>query len=90
MIRGRGNGFAFNLEETTVNSDCHRLFRKRVKACEELQKHLEMPNQSEYLWKAVIAFDDYPFKTLNFGKNHVGVTKFKYTVSRWCLSQKDG
>ena len=73
---------AFNLKETSVNADRHRLFRRRVRACQELQKHLELPNQSEYLWRAVIAFEDYPFKTLGRGKNHAGATKFKYTVSR--------
>ena len=73
---------AFNLEETTVNADRHRLFRKRVKAVAELQKHIGLPDESEYLWKAIIAFEEYPFKTLGRGKNHAGATKFKYTVSR--------
>ena len=73
---------AFNLEETTVNADRHRVFRRRIKACEELQKHLEQPDQSEYLWKTVIAFETYPFKTCGRGKNHAGATKFMYSVSR--------
>ena len=31
---------AFNLDQTTVNADRHKLFRRRVKAVEELKKHL--------------------------------------------------
>ena len=71
---------AFNLEETTVNADRHRVFRKRVKAVEELRRHFGLPDEMEKLWLAVIAFEDYPFRTSGRGSRE-GV-KFKYTVSR--------
>ena len=73
---------AFNLDQTTVNADRHRIFRRREKACEELKTHLGLPDETLYLWKAVIAFEDYPFKTLGRGKEHTGAVKFKYRVSR--------
>lgn len=36
---------------------------------------------SLYLWKAVIAFQDYPFTTTGHGKDKTDTTKFKYEVS---------
>ena len=54
---------AFNLDQTTVNADRHRLFRRRVKAVEELKTHAGLPDEMEYLWKAIIIFENYPFKT---------------------------
>ncbi len=71
---------AFNLEETTVNADRHRVFRKRVKAVEELRQHFSLPEEMEKLWLTIIAFEDYPFWTSGRGSRE-GV-KFKYTVSR--------
>lgn len=71
---------AFNLDQTTVNADRHRVFRRRVKAVEELKTHAGIPDESIYLWKAIIAFENYPFKTSGRGSRE-GV-KFTYTVSR--------
>jgi len=71
---------AFNLDQTTVNADRHRVFRRRVKAVEELKTHAGLPDESLYLWKAIIAFENYPFKTSGRG-NRKGV-RFTYTVSR--------
>ena len=71
---------AFNLEQTTVNADRHRVFRRRVKAVEELNTHAGFPDELEYLWKAIIAFENYPFKTSGRGSRE-GV-RFTYTVSR--------
>ena len=71
---------AFNLDQTTVNADRHRVFRRRVKALDELRLHSNHPNEMEYLWKAIIAFENYPFKTSGCGSRE-GV-RFKYTVSR--------
>ena len=71
---------AFNLDQTTVNADRHRVFRRRVKAVEELNTHAGFPDEMEYLWKAIIAFEDYPFKTSGRG-NRKGV-RFTYTVIR--------
>ena len=42
---------AFNLDETTVNADRHRVFRKRVKAVEELQRQCGFPDEMEKLCK---------------------------------------
>ena len=71
---------AFNLDQTTVNADRHRVFRKRVKAVDELQLHIDLPDESIYLWKSIIAFEGYPFKTSGRGSRE-GV-RFKYTVSK--------
>ncbi len=71
---------AFNLDQTTVNADRHRVFRRRVKAVEELRRHMDLPDEMKYLWKAIIAFENYPFKTSGRGSRE-GV-KFTYTVSR--------
>ena len=71
---------AFNLDQTTVNADRHRVFRKRVKAVDELRDHADLPDEYLYLWKAIIAFEGYPFKTSGRGSRK-GV-KFTYTVSR--------
>lgn len=30
----------------------------------KLQVYAELPDKMEYLWKVIIAFEDYPFKTL--------------------------
>ena len=71
---------AFNLDQTTVNADRHRVFRRRMKAVDELKTHAGLPDESLYLWKAIIAFENYPFKTSGRGSRE-GV-KFIYTVSR--------
>lgn len=73
-------GLAFNLEQTTVNADRHRLFRKRLKAVEALQRHMGLPDEAEYLWYAVIAFEGYPFRTAGRGK--VPGVNFLYQVKR--------
>ena len=113
-------GLAFNLEQTTVNADRHRLFRKRLKAVEALErcagtlvvtkctettgeaerriagktKYLckedadvrygDLSDETECLWRAVLAFEGYPFRTAGHGKTQ-GV-KFSYQVKR----SKDG
>ena len=41
-----------------------------------------MPNQSEYLWKTVIAFEGFVFSTSGRGKEKKGATRFKYDVSK--------
>ena len=71
---------AFNLDQTTVNADRHRVFRRRVKAVDELKNHTGLPDELEYLWEAIIAFENYPFKTSGRGSRE-GV-RFTYTVSR--------
>ena len=73
---------AFNLDQTTVNADRHRLFRRRVKAVEELKTHAGLPDEMEYLWKAIIIFENYPFKTSGRGSRE-GV-RFKYIFPASC------
>ena len=71
-----------NLFREHVNDNDLKVFRRRVKACEELRGHIGLPDESAYLWRTVIAFQDYPFATSGRGKDHTGATKFKYTVSK--------
>lgn len=73
-------GLAFNLDETTVNADRHRLFRSRARAVAELHDHIGSPDENIYLWRCVIAFEQYPFRTSGRG-SRPGV-KFTYTISR--------
>lgn len=73
-------GLAFNLDQTTVNADRHKLFRRRLKAVKELQDYRDSPEEMERLWLAMIAFENYPFKTSGRG-SHPGIG-FKYHVSR--------
>ena len=69
---------AFNLEHTTVNADRHRVFRRRVKAVEELQDHLAFPDAEEKFWEALVEFQGYPFKTSGRGSQE-GL-KFSYII----------
>ena len=71
---------AFLLDQTTVNADRHRVFRRRVKAVNELQSHMDSPDVEVWLWKAIIAFEGYPFRTS--GRSNREGTRFKYEVSR--------
>jgi hypothetical protein len=66
----------YNLD--TMSAECERIrtFRKRRRSVEELKNHLSLPDESVWLWRCVIAFENYPFKTSGRG------VKFKYTVSR--------
>ena len=70
----------YNLD--TMSAECERikLYRSRRRAVDELQAHLDLPNESFWLWRCIIAFEGYPFKTSGRGSRE-GV-KFKYTVSR--------
>lgn len=65
----------------TMSAECERirLYRRRRKAVEELNAHICLPDQSVYLWKAVVAFQGFPFTTSGRG-NRPG-TKFTYDVS---------
>ena len=66
----------------TMSAECERIrrFRSRQKAVEELNSRLGLPDQSVYLWKAVVAFQGYPFTTSGRG-NRPGV-KFIYEISK--------
>ena len=66
----------------TMSAECERIrrFRARQKAVGELTTHLHLPDASLYLWKAIIAFQSYPFTTSGLGKQE-GI-KFTYEVSK--------
>ncbi|HQB98687.1 MAG TPA: hypothetical protein PKZ46_07105 [Candidatus Cloacimonadota bacterium] len=70
----------YNLD--TMSAECERikLYRSRKRAFEELKTHLSLPDETVWLWRCVIAFENYPFKTA--GRGGKGGVKFKYTVSR--------
>ena len=70
---------AFNLEQTTVNADRHRVFRKRGRVVEELKQHLGLPGEEVWLWKCICAFQGYPFSTS--GRGSRPGSPFKYSVS---------
>lgn len=68
----------YNLDEGTLNAERGRQFKKRKQACEQLQTHLDMPDAVIYMWSALLAFQGYPFATVNG-------YPFKYTVNEWEL-----
>ena len=70
----------YNLD--TMSAECERIrtFRNRRRSVDELNSHLGLPDESVWLWRCVIAFENYPFKTA--GRGGKGGVKFKYTVSR--------
>lgn len=55
----------YNLDQSggavSVNADRVRLYKKRKKACEKLQKQPNVEN----LWACVVAFENYPLKTVS-------------------------
>lgn len=56
----------YKMRESSVGADREKLYRDRKKACEALRKELENPVAEltcEKLWKAIAAFQDYPFRT---------------------------
>ena len=72
---------AYNLKEPTLYSEQGKRYRVRKAAVKALEEHKDLPDVSLYLWKAVIAFQDYPFTTTGHGKDKTDTTKFKYEVS---------
>lgn len=72
---------AYNLKEPTLYSEQGKRYRGRKAAVKALEEHKDLPDVSLYLWKAVIAFQDYSFVALGHGKGKAGATKFKYEVS---------
>ena len=53
----------YNLPETTLNAERKRVFRKRIRVCEQLRQKMDLPDAEQYLWEAIVAFADYPFET---------------------------
>lgn len=72
----------YSLDTLSTEAERIKLFRSREAAVEELQKHLDLPDVSEYLWKCICLFEKYPFQTSGRGKEHKNATKFRYTVSK--------
>lgn len=72
----------YSLDTMSTEAERIKLFRSRKAAVEELQNHLNLPDVSEYLWKCICLFENYPFQTSGRGKDHSGATKFRYTVTR--------
>ena len=54
---------SYNLSETTLYAEHGKAYRKRKNVCERLRWKLDSPDVEEYLWDAIVAFADYPFKT---------------------------
>ena len=65
----------------TMSAECDRIrrFRARRLALDTFHAHIGLPDQSLYLWKAVVAFRGYPFTTSGQGLRP-GI-KFTYEVS---------
>lgn len=72
----------YSLDALSTDAERIKLFRKRQKAVKELHEHIGLPDESEYLWRVVIAFEGFPFSTTGRGKDQKGAVRFKYTVSR--------
>lgn len=70
----------YSLDTMSAESERIRLYRARQRAVADLHIHTGMPDESLWLWKTVIAFEAYPFRTSGRGSRE-GV-KFTYTVSR--------
>lgn len=54
---------SYNLSEPTLYAEHGKAYRKRKNVCERLRWKLDSPDVEEYLWDAIVAFADYPFKT---------------------------
>lgn len=76
FIRG-----AYLLDDPTLYAEQCRQFRKRKKACDSYRDHIGDADEEIYLWSALKAFQNYPFKLRD--------ERFKYQVidDRLCFSQ---
>ena len=54
---------AYNLEDPPQFAEKCRTFRKRKRACEQLSDRLDDTDCCQILWKAILAFEQYPFRT---------------------------
>ena len=70
----------YNLDTMSAECERIRLYRARRRAVSDLRAHLDLPDESLWLWRCVIAFEGYPFNTSGRG-SRPGV-KFRYPVSR--------
>lgn len=69
---------AYNVDELSLNAERIRKFRARQEAVRLIQSCIEdnVRDLEKYVWKAMIPFADYPFRTER-GK------KYKYAVVGW-------
>ena len=70
----------YNMDTMSAECERIRLYRARRKAVSNLHDHLFLPDASFYWWKAIIAFQSYPFTTS--GRSNRAGTKFTYEVSK--------
>ena len=59
-----------------------KLFRNLEDDLLVLQNHIGLSDELIFLWRTVIAFENFPFQTLGRGREHTGAKMFQYTVSR--------
>lgn len=55
----------YNLPEPPLNAERRRVYRKRISTCEKLKQEIDSSDVEKYLWDAIVAFADYPFRTEN-------------------------
>ena len=67
----------YNAAEISLNAERCRTYKNRQ---EQVRLLKEIPSE-ENLWQAVIAFQDYPFKTVNGGKSCMAGFVLKNTLS---------
>jgi len=72
----------YSLDTLSTEAERIKLFRSRKAAVDELALHIDLLDVSEYLWRCICVFENYPFQTYGRGKDHSGATKFRYTVTR--------
>ena len=53
----------YNLDNPTLCAEQNRRFRKRKAVCKALIEHLDDDMAEEYLWEAIVAFENYLFQT---------------------------
>lgn len=70
----------YSLDTMSAESERIRLYRARQQAVAALHIHAGMPDENFWLWKTVIAFEAYPFKTS--GRVSKEGVRFTYMVSR--------
>ena len=70
---------AYNLESPTLYSEQGKRYRNRRAAVEDLKMHRGLPEETVFLWKAICAFENYPFTTSGRG-GKPGVD-FSYSIS---------
>lgn len=69
-------GLAYNLPQTTSNSDRH----KRYRATKKLREAVDAGEWGQLLWRCVVIFQDYPFQTS--GRGSKSGTSYTYIVSK--------